>query len=284
MKVYLVPEYKTIEELKSVEIFPDASVEAEYGNQVIEGKLVTLAHHAEKYRNNPVPCCTDTIVLPENAVIVISHIDLDTIGGCLSLIGCKPVSESFWEGAGFIDCNGIHHIKELPETVQEQLNSYYAWNFENHLERSLEIRDVTDIILEHGKIIESILNGNQDLLDKGKVWYKEQERKTESCLVWENEKLRIFQIEDNTFCAAAYYSPKLKTVAQATLSYNLTKKSITLAFEDGGKVCSAADIVRELWGELAGGHRGIAGSPRNQEMTKCDWERVQEKMKSILSI
>ncbi len=282
MRIFLVPSYLTQEELAVLQIMPTATVEAEYGEKVIEGKQVTLAHHAPQYAHCPAPCCSVVQQLQEDAVIVISHIDLDTVGGCLALMGKKPDNKEFWEGAGFIDCNGTHHIYELEESVQEQLNAYYAWNAENRLERFTEIRDVTEQVLQHGKVVRKIVEGDENLLGNGRQWVRAEGEKTERCLIFENERLRVFEIPDNTFCAAAYYSPKYQKTALATVSYNLVKKSITIAFEDGGKVHSAREIVRELWGEEAGGHRGIAGSPRNQEMTEEDFKKAQEKMKKLL--
>ena len=37
---------------------------------------------------------------------------------------------------------------------------------------------------------------------------------------------------------------------------------------------SAKEIVQELWGNEAGGHPGIAGSPRGQEMTEKDMRQL----------
>ena len=281
MKIYLVPFYISEEKLAEQKICPDATVEAEYGDKVIEGRKITLAHHVEKYANMPAPCCREEDILEEDSVIVISHIDLDTVGGCLMLTGRKPDNKEFWEAAGFIDCHGIHHIQELPGTVQMQLNAVYAWEKEHRLERSEKIQDVTAFIAEYGHVIEEILKGNKDYIQRGSIWAAEEERKTEACLICENGELRIFEIPDQTFCSAAYYSPKYHKPARATLAYSKPKKSITVAFEDGGKIFSAKEIVQELWGELAGGHPGIAGSPRNMEMTKEDWLKVQEKMKSL---
>ncbi len=281
MKIFQVPSYMTQEELSELQIVPDATVEAEYGDKVIEGRRVTLAHHAPQYVHCPVPCCTKTEVLEEDSMIVISHIDLDTVGGCLSLMGDKPENIEFWEGAGFIDCNGIHHIHELNEKVQEQLNAYYAWNTANRPERFTEVRDVTEEIVQHGAIIRKILEGDAKLLENGRQWVKTETQKTQNCLVSESETLRVFRIPDNTFCAASYYSPKYQKTVKATLSYNLVKKSITIAFEDGGREHSAKEIVQKLWGEEAGGHRGIAGSPRNKEMTEEDFEKVQESVHKL---
>lgn len=49
MRIIQVPTYMTMEELEALQIVPDATVEAEYGEKVIEGKYVTLAHHAPQY-------------------------------------------------------------------------------------------------------------------------------------------------------------------------------------------------------------------------------------------
>ena len=43
---------------------------------------------------------------------------------------------------------------------------------------------------------------------------------------------------------------------------------------DGGKKVSAKELVQELWGNEAGGHPGIAGSPRGQEMTEKDMQQL----------
>ena len=51
-------------------ITADATVEAEYGNNVVEGTKVTLAHHGPR-SNNPAPCNTpDVPELPASATIV----------------------------------------------------------------------------------------------------------------------------------------------------------------------------------------------------------------------
>ena len=77
---------------------PDATVEAEYGEHVIEGKIYTLAHHSRRYRHMPAPCLFEN-QSSFNGDILISHVDLDTIGGCLALYGRKPDDDEFWQGA-----------------------------------------------------------------------------------------------------------------------------------------------------------------------------------------
>lgn len=80
IRVLLVPKYMSEEELTNAQIAPTATVEAEYGEKVIKGEQVTLAHHTKEYENNPAPCNTMGVApLQDGSTIVVSHLDLDTI-------------------------------------------------------------------------------------------------------------------------------------------------------------------------------------------------------------
>ena len=125
-RIICVPSYVSKDDLNNLGIKVDATVEAEYGEKVLEGDKITLAHHVEKYKNCNAPCNRNVEKLKDGETIVISHIDLDTIGGCLALLGVKPEDEEFWKGAEFIDIKGNHHIKELPKEVEDKINAYSA--------------------------------------------------------------------------------------------------------------------------------------------------------------
>lgn len=80
IRVLLVPKYMSENELSEAQIVPTATVEAEYGEKVIKGEQITLAHHTKEYENNPAPCNTpDVPVLDDDSTIIVSHLDLDTI-------------------------------------------------------------------------------------------------------------------------------------------------------------------------------------------------------------
>ena len=80
IRVILVPKYMSQEELLEEQISPTATVEAEYGEKVIKGEQITLAHHTKEYEKNPAPCNTLNVpVLEDGSTIVVSHLDLDTI-------------------------------------------------------------------------------------------------------------------------------------------------------------------------------------------------------------
>ncbi|MDR1540618.1 MAG: hypothetical protein LBU32_21975 [Clostridiales bacterium] len=255
MKIMIAPSYEAAAGAK-----PDATVEAEYGGCVVEGRLYTLAHHSGKYKSCPAPC-----EFPNqhgfSGDTLISHIDLDTVGGCLALYGVKPADEDFWKAAGFIDVKGPHHANELPAGLRVKLQAYWAYSDSLGREKYVSLSDVTEKIMEQGEAIGKIIGGDPCLLQRGELWARASEDRVEANLVGENECARFF-ITSDVFCNASYYSPKQRRIIPAVVSWNKKYGSVTISFADGGKEHSAANMARELWGDLAGGHRGIAGSPR----------------------
>lgn len=271
-QILLAPTYDIAKTINA-----EATVEAEYGDECLEGTMATLAHHGPR-ANNSAPCNTpDVPVLPPFATVVVSHIDLDTLGGIYALQGRKPKDDRFWEAAEKIDVEGAHHIHELDQDVQDKLNAYYAYNDGQPRQRYTEAIDVTKQIDDTYDIVNAIVDINNPEHDKliaaGKEWARTREKEVEDQLVYENKDVRVFDT-NGIFCAASYFSPNQNTICPATVTYNEKFKSITLAFEDGGKQLNAKEIVQELWGPEAGGREGIAGSPRNVEMTKDDLARL----------
>lgn len=271
-RVILAPSYDIAKNIKA-----EATVEAEYGDECLEGTMVTLTHHGPR-SNNPAPCNTpDVPELPPFATVVVSHIDLDTLGGIYALQGRKPEDYRFWEAAEMIDVKGAHHIYELDKDIQDKLNAYYAYNDGQPRQRYTEAIDVTKQIDDTYNVVNAIVDINDPEHDKlitaGKEWAQTREKEVEDQLVYENKDVRVFDT-NGIFCAASYFSPNQNTICPATVTYNEKFKSITLAFEDGGKQLNAKEIVQELWGPEAGGREGIAGSPRNVEMTKNDLAKL----------
>lgn len=244
-----------------------ATVEAEYGDFCIEGTKVTLAHHGSR-SNNPAPCCwTRTLpVLEDGDEILVSHIDPDTIGGCLALLGIKPECKEFWEAVSFIDVNATHHLHELPQIQQDMFN---AWRAKlPTVPRYNKLTDVTNLILEQVEVLERIIALEPTIIEEGRKWAEQNKKDIESKLLGENQNVRAF-VTDGTFCSAAYYSENFGVVP-ATITLNTVTKGITIGFADGGKLYSARELVQKLWGPEAGGHNGVAGSPRGWEKTALD--------------
>ena len=241
-RVILAPSYDMAKNINA-----EATVEAEYGDECLEGTMVTLAHHGPR-SGNPAPCNTpDVPELPPFATVVVSHIDLDTLGGIYALQGRKPEDDRFWEAAEMIDVKGVHHIHELDKDIQDKLNAYYAYNDGQPRQRYTEAIDVTKQIDDTYNVVNAIVDINDPEHDKlitaGKEWAQTREKEVEGQLVYENKDVRVFDT-NGIFCAASYFSPNQNTICPATVTYNEKFKSITLAFEDGGKQLTQRKLFR----------------------------------------
>lgn len=102
------------------------------------------------------------------------------------------------------------------------------------------------------------------MIENGKEWVEEKDRIIEDRLVSETVNVRLFA-SYGVFCSSAYYSPKQNMIIPGIVVYNFNNKSITISFSDDVNI-SACDVAQYLWGPEAGGHKGIAGSPRGMEM------------------
>lgn len=260
-----------------------ATVEAEYGDDVVEASKdwLTLAHHGSR-SSNPAPCEEYNIPICSEyspGAFILSHLDLDAIGGVLALEGRKPDDEEFWKAAAFIDVNGPHHMEELPKDIQDKLNAVYAWSETQEKINTRELKeplDVTDQVAKWQKALDIVLDErhpeHETMIEAGRKWVKEERDKVERNLVYENENVRVF-VSDGPFCNQNYRSPNTNKIVPAIVTRN-AYGGITLSFEDGGKDFSAREIVQSLWGKEAGGRDGVAGSPRNQQMTPEDLVNV----------
>ncbi len=252
-----------------------ASVEAEYGDTVIEGSVITLAHHTGEWKKCPAPCNNPAArgaLKGHDGIILVSHIDLDTVGGIMALIGVQPEDPEFWAGAEFVDLNGPHNVYKLSGRVQSLLRAYWAWSQSRPRVRYTEITDVADVVITHLDFLLMLLDGGAEAeaaIEAGRVWADENQAKTDALCVHETSLARAF-ITRGVFCNASYYSKKLECAALACVAYDEEKGSVTLSFADVNSLqgMSAKTLVQEVWGPDAGGHDGIAGSPRGVAVTK----------------
>jgi len=294
MKVYISNNPQTLAEINLTH-----TVEAEYGSIVVEGLYLTLAHHTNEYKHNEPPCVGDNFnpcylntttgiecdneirasrcidphqaCLKDNWLIGISHFDLDTLGGILRILGLKSTyNNSFWELAGAIDVKGIHKMEDilsLPEIgmIKNQLDAFWAWSESNRLfaPRDGSVLDCTDFITNAIDVLNNrIFSYDTELLQQGREWAAAKEQLDTESFVGEHEGVILRKSEQ--------FVNHLYRTAKAVVSYNTKTKAITLSLADPIEGVNCSELAKELWGELAGGHAGIAGSPRGQEMTETD--------------
>ena len=288
MKILLAPTAElgrqVIEQIK-----PEITVEAEYGGFVAEGTLYTAAHHQATgpYAGStrPSPCNDPAIpLLPEAGTILVSHLDLDTIGGCARALGKLRLELSeFWRAAEFADFNPPHRLPEMPGLQKQTLDQLSAWNAWSgsrpRLDRT-KIHDVTDEVMLSISTIDKIAAGDSTLLHLGQELKKEEEILKENSFAGYEDGV-LLRRTTGAFVNHLYEHEN--SIAPAIVSFNETAGSITISYSSPEGLKSARSVVQDLWGKEAGGHQGIGGSPRGQRMTEEDFRSAVQAVKSVLA-
>jgi hypothetical protein len=254
---------------------PSLSVEAEYGSIVVEGTLFTAAHHQATgpfaTSKNPAPCNNTDIPVLEGGTILVSHFDLDTVGGCLRGMN-RLVATSFehqlkpfWTLAEFVDLNGPHKLGLSGATEENlrRLHAFWAWKQQNipRFPRDA-VTDITQHIVAADEALSAIVAGDETLLAAG----DEMKAATEQlnldtfCEIYDDIIIRIGPSFVNHLYDCGDF------VASAVVAFNTLSGGITVSLAEPIEGISCRDIVQSIWGPEAGGHDGIAGSPRGQRM------------------
>lgn len=314
--VVLAPNASLAQDFKA-KYSPEYTIECEYGAIVVEGSVFTGAHHQNdgQYSRevNPSPCNNPAIPIAENnSTFLVSHVDLDTIGGIMralkEYVPAFSKNEQFWAFAEYIDLNGSHKIDYYPkfkgmdqkdiQRLKNFLYSFYGWRTQN----KLKLNDIDDIsIITHffrraAEAITSILAEDPYYLSYGKdvvsrntklnvdsYWFtKEIPRQKE------NDPFRVFFRKSSSPAHFLYTHPRDNTKADAIVSWNETTGGITLSYFDDHPtvemVGPASDVLKAIWGPEAGGHPGCAGTPRGIAYKATDVEKVYSELVYRLTI
>lgn len=262
-----------------------ATVEAEYGSVTVQGSALTFAHHGAN-AGNPCPCSYSNTVAEGLGIEVIgvSHADLDTLGGVLAIQGCKPEAKSFWDLAEFVDLNGAHKLRFSGASEEDlaKLHAWWAWNESNKLfaPRDGKVADATDYFAKAGEVITRIIAGDAELLAAGEQFKQKGEALNAASFKRKVGDV-IFRVSDN-FTNHLYETPSGELV-KAVVAYNKKFRSVTVSFADTDSKTDACKFVQANWGKLAGGHKGIAGSPRGRKMTQEHAEKAAKSLAFLMS-
>jgi hypothetical protein len=283
---------------------PLLSVEAEYGSVVVEGSEYTAAHHQPSgpYAGDhivaggrPAPCNDTDIpwLSAREGVVLVSHLDLDTVGGVLRAYGHTAFvfnpewAKGFWQLAAFVDTNGPHkrHLAGASEEDLARLDAWWAWMGANVPRLPREgVTDVTDLVAEACyEALCNILTGAAHVMDAGQQFREAGDALNAQSFV-EHRPSGVLVRRSPTqrdFVNHLYTSPE-GVVARAVVALNPEGGSVTVSLESPIAGVSCRAIVQGLWGPLAGGHDGIAGSPRGQVMTEADVAAVVTALEEAL--
>lgn len=293
MKIYIANNAESLRKLN-----PAATVEAEFGDEVVEGSQVTLAHHGSRSSNLP-PCVADVGSFPqEGEIIAVSHFDLDTLGGVMRVLGHlpgNPMEDCFWDTAAKLDVRGVHRMGEVEKELAEYytwgrvldvrtcMNGFHAWSSQNRL-FAPEDGSALDCTEFFQKAIQVVLNLFTEVLEDygplisaGARWVREQELLEElSYRGHTGTNYKIVVREAEKFVNHLYNY--CGGVADVVVGRNSKTGNITVSKERPEVPLNCCAFVQEQWGPKAGGHEGIAGGPRDQEFSFADAEKLAEKL------
>jgi hypothetical protein len=259
---------------------PTVTVEAEFGDTVVEGSTQTLAHHGSR-SGNPCPClCLNAWEEDPDAVIGVSHMDLDTLGGVMAVMGIKPHAPEFWETAAEVDVKGVHKLLEITrdEVILEALCAFWAFSESHRVfpPRDGTVADVTSEFTEFFEALAQILAGDAELLEAGRQWAVNVAEL--DCSSWVGSADGVL-LRSSKYFVNHLYNPSEEII----VAFNTTHKTVTLSSANPSTAgFSCGEVVQALWGPQAGGRAGIAGSPRRKEMTMTDARKLWHHVRHLL--
>lgn len=340
-----------------------ATVEAEYGDAVVAGSVMTMAHHGPR-AGQRAPCayggacdvcggmggatgggpdhgydpsspCHAGPYVGGLEVVGLSHVDLDTLGGCAALMGVKPDWPLFWQAAEFVDLNGPHkldgwlyrHHFWKREGIGAAIRAFWAWSESHRVMVPRDgVADVTDAVMAGVRAITAIvaeglalekwrarepdicrgMSWSGDSIgeslddarteaweaerpvtpyhDAGYAWSDARESlERESCVqVYGADDKRVVLRQAPSFVNHLYEVSRVAGTAAAVVGFNTTTGAITVSLADPVPGFSCREFVQSIWGPLAGGHDGIAGSPRGAAYTLDDARTAAEALTAAI--
>ena len=276
-------------------VIAHVTVEAEYGAKVVKGEDYTAAHHQAGMECRPAPCNDSNIPALGAGIVLTSHLDPDSIGGCLRTFRLadnfaqlfEPEHGSFWELVSFLDKNGLHQIEgaKASNFDKEKLYAFLAW-FTTDVPKFPrdKLSDITDTIIEAGEVLVKILvQESQVWLDRGAAFREARKELNAKTYSTQEENVLVRVTDDELGFCNDLYEDMTGNPQKAVVTYNKDAGSITISVSDASANVNCRDIVQSLWGEEAGGHPGIAGSPRGQHMALTDVTNVVKVLNTTIA-
>jgi len=264
---------------------PGVTVEAEYGEAVATGSVLTMAHHGPR-AGAPAPCSYGNGCAPGAESIGLSHVDLDTIGGVMAVLGRKPMGGlAFWRLAEFVDLNGAHKLALSGASAEDlrRLRAYWAFSqsVRVYAPRDGSVADVTADVLRHVAAVESILANDPAMLAAGDAFHAAESSLNAETFVGLTVALNgaVARRRSTRFANHLYVTPD-GVVAKAVVTWNpgpdLSGGAITASLADPIPGLNIGALLGEMFGPEAGGHAGIGGTARGKPLPESDAVRVAE--------
>jgi len=267
--------------------FNVVAIEAEWGDLALEEPYVDLSinHHGAR-ANNPCPAEIglerDVNYHNKNNVYILSHLDADTLFGIMwveGMLNKNTETRNLCEIIAFSDKKGYHKAKDKYRDIKNT-NLGRKWLTLGYLfSRNTKVSpgDVTDkvrLILEAAvKIIEHDSVKDLTIYKEASKWSSKKQKNVLEALDYEGEKIlgfvgKLFYCDnysllDKTREFIVQYDTQLQTILFSSIDEATAKKY----FGEKGVV----SVLQEYFGDEAGGHVAIGGSPRNKKLSQKEY-------------
>ncbi len=268
-KVILVRDIKRAKELVA-EKQPIATAEAEYGSTVIEGQTATLAHHVQGWTSAPSLSENLNLNVQEDDYILVSHIDLDTVCGIMAVKGVYKYSPEVKKGINYVDCNGQHRMfsSEVSEEARRIILSYIGYTLNNRCPQEEDITEYVNTLILKFDTEENFSIGLKFV--KGRTAVAESilvRAEGGAVLLHQPSEMNVFGLNSEYILGGVEYD--------YIVVFNEKFGSVTASSRLGSNGgLDMVAVMREIFGEGAGGHYGIAGTPRGTTFSIEDAKSV----------
>jgi len=304
LNIKLIKDFEKAKKLAK-EMAPCGAIECEYGDNAIteqdDGVAIAMYHHGKHKDNTPPSERWDVYDKLDKGLdnFIISHVDLDTIMGIMwasKILKPTSVAKEIGRLASIQDLKGFHYIEnEILDTLKPTIK--YRFIGVGYIVSNIEIEKTNKNVFDVSrpvhkailKIKDIIIEGvDQNLKDQIDRWLKEKESEAlkYQMLYDKDNKIRIFNSDKNLLSAYKLN----KELSLINIQYNSGNGSITCSTYDEEAAIKlfgengVIKILKETFGEDAGGRISVGGAPRNKKYTFNDALELYKNIKKHLNI
>ena len=281
---------------KRLRDFPaTATVNAEYGKEVVEGNIRTLAR----------PSCRCPSMPMGVDAIGCATFGIDTLGGILAILGekapengCEILQDMFWDLVAHCCCNGVHKLSDWISETRRRLGSTESdacascvaayWALEaafNSIASSKivpvgnDVLDITDTVNELRRALHSIFKGNTECLANGEVYRDAQFALNQSSFKGLLDGRVI--VRSSTKPVSHIYRAPNGILVNRVVVFDPISGLVSISIDKSEFGINCRDLAVSLWGEESTGNEFIASSPPGMKYTMRDALKVARQLSSM---
>lgn len=249
------------------------TIKTEDNFEGIKETSITFKHHINSL-NSELPLLVNTFensFFKEDDYILISQINLSVICSVIAILRSYSIEESIKNGVNYIECHGQHHLfdSEISEEARKFILSYIGYTNKNEI--PVDVEDVTEYILN---LIDNFQT--EDNYKIGKVFIENRILEADESIVSGigNVVVLMQNAESDTVGLDSEYIMRDKEFDYIIL-FNEKSKSISISSREGkNEIRNMVELLRVVLCSEASGHKSFAKTPKGEEYTLVDAERL----------